>query len=63
MLGKLLKSACIEENSVIIFDEPESHLHPKWQYVLAELVVLMKKINQCTILKNIYGYVKRDFEG
>ncbi len=43
MLELLLKNGSIEHKSTIIMDEPEVHLHPEWQLILAELIVLMQK--------------------
>ena len=43
ILKKLLLNGSIEENGTIILDEPEIHLHPEWQLVFAELIVLMQK--------------------
>jgi len=35
----LLLNGTIQKNSVLILDEPEVHLHPKWQLKYAELIV------------------------
>lgn len=43
MLELLLKNGSIERKSTIILDEPEVHLHPEWQLVFAELIVLLQK--------------------
>jgi len=43
IIQMLLKSALIDERSLLILDEPEVHLHPKWQLAYAELVVLLVK--------------------
>lgn len=42
VLKTLVKKGCLKENGTIIFDEPEIHLHPKWQLRLAEVIVLLK---------------------
>lgn len=39
----LLTNGTIEENGTIIFDEPEIHLHPEWQLLLAEIIVLLQQ--------------------
>ena len=39
----LLEQGCIKEKDVIILDEPEIHLHPQWQIAYAELIVLLQK--------------------
>lgn len=43
ILKRLLETAALKEKDVLILDEPEIHLHPKWQIVYAELVVLLQK--------------------
>lgn len=43
ILDLLLRNGSIEHKSTIILDEPEVHLHPEWQLVFAELIVLMQK--------------------
>ena len=34
----------------MILDEPEIHLHPEWQLIYAELIVLLQKTFNLTIL-------------
>ena len=43
ILKILLEKGCIREKDVIILDEPEIHLHPQWQIIYAELIVLIQK--------------------
>lgn len=43
ILQKLLENNYLEKNSVVIFDEPEVHLHPKWQLKMAEIIVALVK--------------------
>ncbi|HFI0350671.1 TPA: AAA family ATPase, partial [Streptococcus suis] len=43
LLKTLLENGTIEQNSPVILDEPEVHLHPEWQLVLAEIIVLLQK--------------------
>ena len=40
----------LENRDVIIFDEPEIHLHPQWQVVYAETIVLLQKYFDLTIV-------------
>lgn len=40
---KLIKSNDITDGSMIVLDEPELHLHPKWQVEFAKLLVLLQK--------------------
>lgn len=37
----LLKKGLIDKNTLLILDEPESHLHPNWQNIFAEVIVLL----------------------
>lgn len=41
VLKILFDNGYINSDSLLIIDEPEVHLHPKWQIILAELVVLL----------------------
>lgn len=43
ILKTLIQKECIEDGGTIIFDEPEVHLHPKFQLRLAETLVLLQK--------------------
>ena len=43
MLQLLLENRKLKENSYLIMDEPEVHLHPEWQMKLAEILVLLVK--------------------
>lgn len=43
LLKMLLEKGALKEKDVLIFDEPEIHLHPQWQIVYAELIVLLQK--------------------
>ncbi|MCL2360563.1 MAG: ATP-binding protein [Defluviitaleaceae bacterium] len=43
IIKTLLQNGCIETNGTIILDEPEIHLHPEWQLVFVELIVLLQK--------------------
>jgi ABC transporter, ATP-binding protein len=43
IIKTLLENGILEEKGVIILDEPEIHLHPEWQVLFAELIVLIQK--------------------
>lgn len=43
IIKKLLQNGTLEKNGTLILDEPEIHLHPQWQILLAELIVLIQK--------------------
>ena len=50
IIKRLLENGWLEENGVLVFDEPEIHVHPKWQVVFAEIIVLLQKYFNMTIL-------------
>lgn len=43
IIKTLLETGALRENGVLILDEPEIHLHPKWQLLFAEIIVLLHK--------------------
>ena len=43
ILLKLIKTYDITDKSLIVLDEPEIHLHPKWQLKFAEILVMLQK--------------------
>lgn len=43
MLQLLLENRKLKENSYLIMDKPEVHLHPEWQVKLAEILTLLVK--------------------
>lgn len=43
ILQLLLENRKLKENTYLIMDEPEVHLHPEWQVKLAEILVLLVK--------------------
>ena len=43
MLQLLLENRKLKENTYLIMDEPEVHLHPEWQVKLAKILVLLVK--------------------
>ena len=55
ILKTLLEKGILEENGVIILDEPEIHLHPAWQVIFAELIVLIQKEFNMHILLNTHS--------
>lgn len=50
ILKMLIEKGCINEKDVLILDEPEIHLHPQWQIVYAELVVLLQKYFDLSVI-------------
>lgn len=55
ILKRLLVNGVLEMNGTIILDEPEIHLHPEWQLVFAELIVLLQKEFGMHILLNTHS--------
>lgn len=63
IIKKLLMDGVIEENGTIILDEPEIHLHPEWQLLFAELIVLIQKeFNMHILLTTHSPYFMRAIE-
>ena len=50
ILKILLERGILKEKDVLILDEPEIHLHPEWQVQYAEIVVLLQKIFELSIV-------------
>lgn len=46
----LIEGGNIDEDTLLILDEPEAHLHPQWQNVFAEITVLLVKEIGCHVL-------------
>jgi predicted ATPase len=55
ILKTLLLNGNLEENGIIVLDEPEIHLHPEWQLVFAEIIVLLQKEFNLHILLNTHS--------
>ena len=43
LVKMLLENGSIKEKDVLILDEPEIHLHPEWQLLYAQLIVLLQR--------------------
>ena len=50
IIKRLLELGEIKERNILILDEPEIHLHPAWQLQFAEILVLLQKEFNLTIL-------------
>jgi AAA15 family ATPase/GTPase len=50
IIKRLLEAGQIREKGILILDEPEIHLHPDWQLRFAEMLVLLQKEFNLTIL-------------
>lgn len=55
IIKTLLKNGLLKENGTVILDEPEVHLHPKWQLLFAEIIVLLHKELGIHILLNTHS--------
>ena len=55
ILKTLILNGHIKEKGCIVLDEPEIHLHPEWQLVFAELIVLLQKTFNLHILLNTHS--------
>ena len=42
IIKMLLENGSLEQNGTLILDEPEVHLHPEWQKIFAEVIVLIQ---------------------
>lgn len=50
IIKRLLEKCALKEKDVLVLDEPEIHLHPAWQLVYAEVIVLLQKTFDLTIV-------------
>lgn len=55
IIKTLLQNGNIKEKSCLILDEPEIHLHPAWQLIFAELLILLQKNLNLHILLNTHS--------
>lgn len=55
IIKELLLNGTLGDNGTLILDEPEIHLHPEWQLVFAELIVLIQKEFGMHILLNTHS--------
>lgn len=50
LIQMLITKNALRPKDVLIFDEPEIHLHPQWQIIMAHVIVLLQKHLDLTIL-------------
>ena len=55
LIQRLIDNGSIVQNTTLILDEPEVHLHPDWQVSLAEVIVLLQKEMGLHILINTHS--------
>lgn len=58
LIKMLLEKGILKEKDVLILDEPEIHLHPEWQLIYAEIIVLLQKKFDLSIIVTTHS---RDF--
>lgn len=50
IIKTLLENGTLKQKDVLILDEPEIHLHPDWQLRYAEIIILLQKEFELTII-------------
>ncbi len=50
LIERMLATGVLKKKDVLILDEPEIHLHSEWQIIYAELIVILQKTFDLTIL-------------
>ncbi|WP_418187353.1 AAA family ATPase [Aliarcobacter lanthieri] len=53
----LLLNGVLNRNSILILDEPENHLHPKWQLKYAKILVVLAKNGITTLVTSHSPYM------
>lgn len=55
VIQRLIKNGSLRKGDILIIDEPEVNLHPKWQVMFAEVLVLLSKEMNIKILINSHS--------
>ena len=50
ILRLLLKKGKLNSNTILVLDEPENHLHPEWQLLLADFITKLIKEKEIKVL-------------
>lgn len=50
VLRWMLEKGVLQERDVLVLDEPENHLHPRWQIIYAEIIVMLQQCFDLTVL-------------
>ncbi|MGN0291032.1 MAG: AAA family ATPase [Lachnospiraceae bacterium] len=56
IIRRLLEKGELWEKDVLILDEPEIHLHPQWQLIYAEIIVLLEKYFDLSIVITTHSH-------
>lgn len=46
----LIEKGYCDSKTLLVLDEPETHLHPEWQSILAEIIVLLTKLFETKVI-------------
>ena len=55
LLKTLIENGSLNNTGYIIFDEPEIHLHPEWQFKLANVIVLLPKVFDIKVIVSTHS--------
>lgn len=55
ILKRLLSNGLVNDKTILILDEPEIHLHPEWQLLLARFIVFANKSLKSKVLLNTHS--------
>lgn len=55
ILERLLSCGLVNDKTILILDEPEIHLHPEWQLLLARFIVYANKKLKAKVLLNTHS--------
>lgn len=55
-LKTLIQKGALKRGGLLIMDEPEVHLHPKWQIIFAEILVLLQRALNLRILLSTHSH-------
>lgn len=56
IIKQLLETGNLGANTVLILDEPESHLHPEWQNALAEIIIMIAQDTGTKVLLTTHSF-------
>lgn len=57
IIQMLLKAQIITERSLLIIDEPEIHLHPKWQVMYCEIIIKLAELGVRVLVNSHSPYI------